>query len=173
MNQGSEFIDMDRRNFLRISAAAISFGLTSSFIKPGWAKAGEQAADKLNLSDDEWKKRLTPEQYDILRHEGTEPPFTSPLNKEKRDGVFACAGCGLELFPSKFKYDSGTGWPSFYDKLPGRLETKTDNSLFMERIEYHCARCGGHHGHVFNDGPAPTGLRYCNNGLALKFIPKA
>ena len=114
---------------------------------------------------------LTPEQYEILREEGTETPFSSPLNHEKRDGVFVCAGCGFELFPSKFKFDSGTGWPSFFDHLPGHIETKSDHKLMMERTEYHCARCGGHQGHVFNDGPQPTGLRYCNNGEALKFIP--
>lgn len=128
--------------------------------------------EKMKLGEDQWQKRLTPEQYDVLREEGTERPFTSPLNSEKHVGVFACAGCGLELFPSKFKYDSGTGWPSFYDTIPGHVETKTDYKLGVPRTEYHCARCGGHQGHVFEDGPKPTGLRYCNNGLALKFIPE-
>ena len=131
-----------------------------------------ETVDKINLNDEEWKKKLGSKQYDVLRHEGTETPFTSPLNEEKHEGIFACTGCGLELFPSKFKFDSGTGWPSFYDALPGHIETKSDNKLFMSRTEYHCARCGGHQGHVFNDGPAPTGLRYCNNGVALKFIAK-
>ena len=126
---------------------------------------------KLNKTDEEWKQSLSPEQYDILRHEGTERPFTSPLNNEKHEGVFACAGCGLELFPSRYKFDSGTGWPSFYDVLPGHVETSTDYKLLVPRTEYHCARCGGHHGHVFTDGPPPTGLRYCNNGVALNFIP--
>lgn len=125
----------------------------------------------IDLSDAEWKQRLTPAQYDILRHEGTEPPFQSPLNNEKRGGTFVCAGCDLELFPSRFKFDSGTGWPSFYDVIPGHVETKTDYKLLAPRTEYHCAQCGGHHGHVFNDGPQPTGLRYCNNGAALKFVP--
>ena len=124
----------------------------------------------LNLSDAEWKKRLTPAQYDVLRHEGTEPPFTSPLNEEKHRGIFACAGCGLPLFPSTYKFDSGTGWPSFYDALPGHVHTKSDYALIAPRTEYHCARCGGHQGHVFHDGPEPTGLRYCNNGIALTFI---
>ncbi len=127
---------------------------------------------KLEMKDEEWKARLNSKAYEVLRHEGTEPPFTSPLNDEKREGVFACAGCDLELFPSSFKFDSGTGWPSFFDAIPGRVETKTDFKLMVPRKEYHCARCGGHQGHVFEDGPKPTGLRYCNNGVALKFIPK-
>ena len=142
----------------------------ASWLRLGKAMAKE-IIEKLQLSDTEWKQRLTPEQYDVLRHEGTERPFSSPLNEEKRQGMFACAGCGLELFPSQFKFDSGTGWPSFYDATPGHLETKTDYLLIAPRTEYHCARCGGHHGHVFNDGPKPTGLRYCSNGVALKFIP--
>ena len=126
---------------------------------------------KMTKSNTEWKKTLTPEQYDVLREEGTERPFTSPLLKEHREGTFVCAGCELPLFPTKYKFESGTGWPSFFDVLPGHVETKTDASLLMKRVEYHCARCGGHHGHVFEDGPQPTGLRYCNNGVALKFIP--
>jgi peptide-methionine (R)-S-oxide reductase len=109
----------------------------------------------------------------VLRKEGTERPFTSPLNDEKRDGEFACAGCGLVLFRSDQKFDSGTGWPSFFDTVEGRVETKRDFKLIVPRTEYHCARCGGHQGHVFNDGPQPTGLRYCNNGIALTFIPNA
>lgn len=123
------------------------------------------------LSKDEWKKRLDAQAYYVLREEGTERPFTSRLNDEKGEGVFACAGCDLELFKSDTKYDSGTGWPSFWDFIEGRLETKTDYKLILPRTEYHCARCGGHQGHVFKDGPAPTNLRYCNNGVALKFIP--
>ncbi len=126
---------------------------------------------KITKSKDEWKKILPPQEYDVLREEGTERPFTSPLNDEHREGVFVCAGCDLELFPSKYKFNSGTGWPSFFDVIPGHVETKSDHALFMERTEYHCARCGGHQGHIFNDGPQPTGLRYCNNGVALKFIP--
>ena len=115
---------------------------------------------------------LNDEQYDVLRCEGTERPFSSPLNSEKRAGTFVCAGCGLELFTSKTKYDSGTGWPSFYQAIEGHVETKVDNKLGMQRTEYHCTRCGGHQGHVFEDGPKPTGLRYCNNGVALKFVPE-
>ncbi len=115
---------------------------------------------------------LTPEQYEVLREEGTERRFSSPLNTEYRKGVFTCAGCGEPLFKSDMKFDSKTGWPSFFTAIPGALETKTDRKLFMERTEYHCAKCGGHQGHVFEDGPDPTGLRYCNNGVALKFIPE-
>lgn len=126
---------------------------------------------KIVKSDAEWKTLLTSAQYNILRREGTEPPFSSPLNDEKRQGQFVCAGCDLPLFTSDMKFDSGTGWPSFYTTLPGAVETKTDFKLIYPRKEYHCARCGGHQGHVFNDGPKPTGQRWCNNGLALKFIP--
>jgi peptide-methionine (R)-S-oxide reductase len=129
--------------------------------------------DPVERSDREWKKTLTPAQYDVLRHEGTERAGTSPLDREKRAGVFACAGCGLPLFTSAMKFDSGTGWPSFFTYIPGRLATKRDFKLILPRTEYHCVRCGGHQGHVFDDGPPPTGLRYCNNGVALRFIPKA
>ncbi len=123
------------------------------------------------LSDAEWKKRLPPASYEVLRHEDTERSFTSPLLNEHRKGIFACLGCDLPLFKSETKYDSGTGWPSFFDVIKGHVKTKSDFKLIVERNEYHCARCGGHQGHVFNDGPRPTGLRYCNNGVALKFIP--
>lgn len=115
---------------------------------------------------------LTNEQYNVLCEEGTERPFSSALNNEKREGIFVCAGCGLELFTSNAKYDSGTGWPSFYQAIEGHVETKSDHKLTVERTEYHCASCGGHQGHVFEDGPEPTGLRYCNNGVALKFVQK-
>ena len=127
--------------------------------------------DKWRLTDREWKERLPAEAYAVLRREATERPWTSELNNEKRKGVFACAGCGYDLFASDRKFDSGTGWPSFFDHLPNALETKTDFKLIAPRTEYHCARCGGHQGHVFNDGPSPTGLRYCNNGVALTFKP--
>ena len=126
----------------------------------------------LSRSDTEWEQLLTPAQFDVLRHEGTEHPFTSPLNSEKRPGVFVCAGCALPLFTSQMKYDSGTGWPSFFTLIPERLATKQDLKLILPRTEYHCVRCGGHQGHVFDDGPPPTGLRYCNNGVALRFIPQ-
>jgi peptide-methionine (R)-S-oxide reductase len=127
--------------------------------------------DKMDRPDEEWRQLLTPEQYKVLRKEGTERAGTSPLNQEKRKGRYVCAGCGAPLFSSDMKFESGTGWPSFYRALPGALETKPDNSLFMVRTEYHCAQCGGHQGHVFDDGPQPTGQRFCNNGVALRFEP--
>jgi len=123
------------------------------------------------LSNDEWRKRLSPQQYNVLREEGTERAGTSKLNAEKRRGVYACAGCGLPLFTSEMKYESGTGWPSYFTTIPGVFGTKEDRLLFAPRIEYHCIRCGGHHGHVFRDGPAPTHERWCNNGVALTFLP--
>jgi peptide-methionine (R)-S-oxide reductase len=129
------------------------------------------ALEKIERLDSEWKRLLTPEQYYILRDEGTEPAGSSPLDKEYRNGEYRCAGCDLLLFTSAMKYDSGTGWPSFFDRVEGHLETKRDFKLIWPRTEYHCARCGGHQGHVFDDGPKPTGLRWCNNGLALRFVP--
>lgn len=128
--------------------------------------------EPLKLSNDEWRKRLDKMQYYVLREEGTERAGTSPLNNEKRPGIYACAGCDLPLFTSEMKYESGTGWPSFFTTIPGVFATKKDYGLFLPRIEYHCVRCGGHHGHVFDDGPPPTRQRWCNNGVALKFIPK-
>jgi peptide-methionine (R)-S-oxide reductase len=129
--------------------------------------------DWANLTVSEWKDRLTEQEFYVLRKEGTERPFTSPLNDNKAKGTYVCAGCGLPLFKSDTKFDSGTGWPSFYDHIPGAIGTKKDFKLIVPRTEYHCARCGGHQGHVFKDGPRPTGLRYCNNGIALDFIKDA
>ncbi len=135
------------------------------------ANAPAPKIDKIVKTEEEWRKLLTPAQYNVLRREGTEAPFSSPLNNEKRKGTFLCIACDLALFESRTKYDSGTGWPSFYQSIAGRVETSVDHKLIYPRTEYHCARCGGHHGHVFDDGPKPTGLRYCNNGVALKFVP--
>jgi peptide-methionine (R)-S-oxide reductase len=129
--------------------------------------------EPLKLSKEEWRKRLDAGQFHILREEGTERPGSSPLNNEKRPGVFVCAGCALPLFTSEMKYESGTGWPSFFTTIPGVFGTSTDYKLVLPRTEYHCIRCGGHHGHVFEDGPPPTRQRWCNNGVALKFIPKS
>ena len=160
---------MERRVFMKKMAI-----FTALALAPQWlAKSAFAAVEKLVKSDADWKAQLTPVQYDILRQEGTERAFSSPLYKEKEAGTYQCAGCDLPLFSSKTKYDSGTGWPSFYEPLAGSLETKTDFKIGVPRTEYHCARCGGHHGHVFNDGPRPTGLRYCSNGAVLKFVPGA
>ena len=137
------------------------------------ATAADAAApDKLRLPDADWKKRLAPAAYDVLRREGTERPGSSALNAEKRAGTYHCAGCDLPLFSSDTKFESGTGWPSFYQPLPNAIETTTDRSFFMSRTEVHCKRCVGQLGHVFDDGPKPTGLRYCMNGVALKFAPE-
>jgi peptide-methionine (R)-S-oxide reductase len=128
--------------------------------------------DPLELSEQEWRSRLDEQAFRVLRKEATERAGTSPLNGEKRPGVFVCAGCDLPVFTSEMKYDSGTGWPSFFTTIPGAFETKRDWVLLIPRTEYHCARCGGHHGHVFDDGPPPTGERWCNNGAALRFVPR-
>jgi peptide-methionine (R)-S-oxide reductase len=136
------------------------------------AKGTSEVIEKIVKTDEEWKKILTPEQYSVLRHEGTERAFTSPLNNIHEKGVFVCAACGLTLFSSNTKFDSGTGWPSFFAPIdPAHIGTSTDKSFFATRTEVHCARCGGHLGHVFPDGPKPTGLRYCMNGAAMKFEP--
>ncbi|MCC7040151.1 MAG: peptide-methionine (R)-S-oxide reductase MsrB [Burkholderiales bacterium] len=156
---------MTRRHFLHRSAAVAA----ASALPVAGARAA--APGTITKTPDEWRRTLTAEQFHVLREEGTERPFTSPLNDEKRKGTFACAGCATPLFTSDTKFDSGTGWPSFWAPIPGALATKVDYKLLYPRTEYHCRRCGGHQGHVFDDGPKPTGQRYCNNGIALKFIP--
>ena len=173
MNTQSKVITTPRVLAVGAVAAAIAF-LFTFLSHPGAGVEKKAAGDieRLELSEKEWKERLDREAFVVLRKEGTERPGSSPLNKEKREGVFVCAGCELELFRSETKYDSGTGWPSFWDVIDGHVETKTDFRIGGPRTEYHCARCGGHQGHVFNDGPEPTGLRYCNNGVALKFIAR-
>ncbi|HTQ77240.1 MAG TPA: peptide-methionine (R)-S-oxide reductase MsrB [Burkholderiales bacterium] len=183
---------MKRRNLLFALAAAPLAGLARHLhaappktmqgieeLQKNWKvllAAGAEVpspSDKLELARDEWRKRLPPMAYSVLREEATERPGSSPLNHEKRPGVFACAGCGLPLFTSAMKFDSGTGWPSFFTAIPDAVTTKRDFKLILPRTEYHCARCGGHQGHVFDDGPEPTGLRYCNNGVALSFLPQS
>jgi len=156
---------MTRRTFLT--------GLSGLLVAGALPAAGKEtyAVTPLTKSKSDWKALLPPDRYGVLFEENTERPFTSPLNDEKRSGAFVCAACFLPLFDSSQKYDSGTGWPSFFDARPGAVGTKKDFKLIWPRTEYHCARCGGHQGHVFNDGPAPTHLRYCNNGLALLFVP--
>ena len=155
---------MDRRSFL--SNAPI---LWLAMAQPSWSK--EPSVNKLDKAKSAWKSLLPAAAYAVLFEEDTERPYSSPLNGEKRSGTFICAACYLPLFEAAKKYDSGTGWPSFWQAMPGAIATATDHKLIMARTEYHCVRCGGHQGHVFDDGPPPTHQRYCNNGLALRFVP--
>ena len=153
-------IRLNRRSFMLLSMGGVFSG-----VKP------LMSIEKIKMSDTEWKSKLNEQEYDVLRKHGTERPGSSIHNYEERKGVYQCVGCDLPLFSSEMKFDSGTGWPSFFDYLPNALAFKTDFKLIFPRKEYHCAQCEGHHGHVFNDGPEPTGLRYCNNGIVLKFLP--
>jgi len=168
---------MQRRHFLRrlgiLALAGLGLPACARNEKAN-ATSDEQGSSpiaKLSKPSSEWRQLLPPQAYTVLFEEATERPFSSPLNNEKRQGMFVCAACYLPLFESSAKFDSGTGWPSFFQPLSGRIETKTDYKLILPRTEYHCVRCGGHQGHVFDDGPPPTGQRWCNNGVALNFVP--
>ena len=158
----------NRREFLSLTGAG-----AASVMLFGCRAAPAQAPEKfeVTMSDAEWRRKLGPASYEVLRHEDTERPFSSPLNDEHRAGIFSCKGCALPLYSSKTKFESGTGWPSFWQPLAGAIRKRNDGSLGMSRIEVHCRRCGGHLGHVFDDGPKPTGKRYCMNGLAMTFAP--
>jgi peptide-methionine (R)-S-oxide reductase len=162
---------MTRRKLMNLFSL-FGIGASAASASPA-AEAPAPRSDRLRKTDAEWRQQLPAAAYDVLRQEGTERPWSSPMNAEKRTGQYACAGCGLALFASSTKFDSGTGWPSFFQPLPGAVETRTDYKLILPRTEYHCARCGGHQGHVFSDGPRPTGQRYCNNGVALRFEVQA
>lgn len=167
-------MDAKRRYFLTAGASLGLLGLTTALPKfVQLAEAATMEKFEVTHTDDEWRKLLSQDAYRILRHEGTEAPYSSPLNSEHRSGIFACAGCAQQLFSSKTKFDSHTGWPSFWQPLDNAVITKEDRSLFVPRVEVRCHRCGGHLGHVFEDGPKPTGLRYCMNGAAMKFTPSA
>jgi peptide-methionine (R)-S-oxide reductase len=166
---------MQRREFLYGGTGAIALLVGGAALWTGRSMTPAQASAEGNFevtkTEAEWREILTANQFAVLREESTERPFTSPLNDEKRAGIFHCAGCDLPVYSSEVKYDSGTGWPSFWESLPNAIGTKEDNTLFMTRTECHCRRCGGHFGHIFNDGPPPTGKRHCLNGVSLKFKP--
>lgn len=160
---------MTRRKLLGAGAAVAAAFVMEKIMFGTKAKAAQSASYEYVLTDEQWRQKLSPEAYAVLRHAATEPPWSSPLENEHRAGTYACAGCELSLFSSTTKFDSGTGWPSFWAPLPDAVRTTVDNSWIETRTEVHCRRCGGHLGHVFDDGPKPTGLRYCMNGVALDF----
>ena len=162
---------MSRRGVLGGLLGSLGLALGGRARAAAEAEAGA-GVDRLELPKSEWKRRLAPDAYAVLFEEDTERPRSSPLEREKRTGTYVCAACMLPLFESSTKFESGTGWPSFFQSIPGHVATKRDYALVLPRTEYHCARCGGHQGHVFDDGPPPTGLRYCNNGVALRFVPE-
>jgi peptide-methionine (R)-S-oxide reductase len=167
-------MQMNRRDFLYASTGMLAIAAGgSTFLRLLSSDTAQAETFEVTKTDAEWRKVLTSDQYNILREEGTEPPFTSPLLNEHRAGIFHCAGCDLSLYSSKRKFESGTGWPSFWEALPNAVGTKSDTALLMERTEVHCRRCGGHLGHIFDDGPPPTGKRHCIDGLALAFKPDA
>ena len=163
----------DRRNFLFGGAAVAAIGAAAFIMRPMSRGIAAEGTFEITMTEDEWRKKLPADVFEVLRHEDTEYPGTSPLLEEHRPGTFSCAGCDLPLFDAATKYESGTGWPSFYQPLDNAVGESTDTLLGYPRTEVHCRRCGGHLGHVFPDGPPPTGLRYCMNGLALKFTPTA
>ena len=167
-------MNLQRRYFLTTGVSLGLFGVSSLLLnKSSIVNAAEMEKFEVTHNDAEWKGLLSPSAYIILRHEGTEPPFSSPLNSEHRVGIFECQGCAQHLYSSKTKFDSHTGWPSFWQPLENAVITRADNTLYISRVEVRCRRCGGHLGHVFEDGPKPTGLRYCMNGAAMKFTPSA
>jgi peptide-methionine (R)-S-oxide reductase len=168
LETGDDEMTFSRRAFLAASGTVVVGG---AFATTACAKAKPSEKFEVNFTEAEWKKRLTPAQFRTLRQEATDPPSNSPFVNEHRAGIFSCAGCNLPNYSSKTKFDSGTGWPSFWQPLPNAIRTRTDFALGFPRTEVHCRRCGGHLGHVFDDGPKPTGKRYCMNGTALKFAP--